>query len=63
MKNMKYETAFSDGVSFGSDVPMNGSESGFSATPIPPMQQKKFGQNSGWLTATGETQTSVEMED
>ena len=51
------------GMTYGSDANFDGKEVGYTAMPIPPMPLKKFGQNSGWLTATGETQTSVEMDD
>lgn len=50
-------------LNYGSDVQMDGMDVDRTAVKIPPMPQKKFGQNAGIPTATGETQTSLEMED
>lgn len=44
------------GMTYGSDANFEGKEVGYTAMPIPPMPQKKFGQNSGIPTATGYTE-------
>jgi hypothetical protein len=45
------------GMTYGSDANFGGKEVGYTATPIPPFVKKKFGQNAGWPTATGETES------
>lgn len=56
---IKYDTG---GMSNGSDVNLDGLDVDRTAVKIPPMPQKKFGQNSGWPTATGETEMPSESE-
>ena len=62
MKDGKYGFELSKGLTFGSDVPMDSTEVGYTAMPIPPMPRKKFGQNSGWPTATGYIEEPGEKE-
>lgn len=50
------------GMTYGSDANFGGKEVGYTAIPIPPMPLKKFGKNSGWPTATGETEMPGEKE-
>ena len=45
------------GMTYGSQANWSGMEEGYQATPIPPFVKKKFGQNAGWPTATGETES------
>lgn len=61
MKDGKFGDSLSQGLTYGSDVPMDGSEVGFTAMPIPPMQHKKFGLNSGWPRNTGETESPGDL--